>query len=49
MFKLIRSRDVRQGSEDAELQTRVRELDEKLNALQGRVSRLAMLVLEGER
>jgi predicted transcriptional regulator len=49
MFKLIRSGDARQGSEDAELQTRVRELDEKLSALQGRVSRLAMLVLEGER
>jgi len=49
MFKLIRSRDASPGDEDNELQTRVRELDEKLNALQGRVSRLAMLVLEGER
>lgn len=49
MFRFIRGRDVHRGSVDAELQTRVRELDEKLSALQCRVSRLAMLVVEGER
>jgi len=30
------------------LENRVQELDERLNTLQGRVSRLAMLVLEGQ-
>ena len=49
MFKFIGGGDMRQGPADTELQTRVRELDQELNALQGRVSRLAMLVLEGER
>lgn len=48
MFNFMRGREMRPGATDAELQTRVRELDEKLNALQGRVSRLAMLVVEGE-
>ena len=48
MFNFMRGREMRPGAADAELQTRVRELDEKLNALQGRVSRLAMLVVEGE-
>jgi len=49
MFRLMRGVELQPGSMDAELQTRVRELDEKLNLLQGRVARLALLVVEGER
>lgn len=49
MFKFMRGVELPPGCVDAELQTRVRELDEKLNLLQGRVARLAMLVVEGER
>lgn len=49
MFKFMRGVEVQPGCGDAELQTRVRELDEKVNLLQGRVARLAMLVVEGER
>ena len=49
IFKLINGGGTAQGALVSELQTRVQELDEKLNTLQGRVSRLAMLVLEGQR
>ncbi|MGO9239976.1 MAG: hypothetical protein ACLQBJ_04115 [Bryobacteraceae bacterium] len=49
MFKFMRGVEPRPESGDADLQTRVRELDEKLNLLQGRVARLALLVVEGER
>jgi hypothetical protein len=49
MFKLMRGGEQRPGAGDAELQSRVRELDEKLNALQSRVSKLALLVVEGEK
>ena len=49
IFRMMHGGEPRSADTSSDLRTRVEELDEKLNTLQGKVSRLAMLVLEGER
>ena len=49
IFKLMNGGAAPYSSPPGALESRVQELDERLNHLQGRVSRLAMLVLEDQR
>jgi len=49
IFRLMNGGGASQAGHAGALESRVQELDERLNTLQGRVSRLAMLVLEDQR